>query len=260
MKRHQDNGLAYYSFDSLASYPDLVHGITTRHGGVSRGQYATLNMGRGLGDDAAAVEENVQRVCRSLGLRREHLVSPRQRHTANVRQVDASDRGAIYDGYDVFVTDAPDVPLLMVYADCTPVVLYDPRRHALALVHSGWRGTVLGAARSAVQAMSSAFGSRPADLVAAIGPSIGPCCYEVGDDVADAVRSTWADAGGLLTKGDNDRSRFDLWQANERWLRDSGVEQIEVSGLCTACHTDDFYSHRAEAGRTGHFAAVVGLR
>ena len=260
MQRHQTNGLAYYTFSSLDAYPELIHGITTRHGGVSRGRYATLNLGRTLGDAPEAVEENVRRVSATLGVRREHLVSPRQRHTANVCRVSKDDWGHVLDGYDVMITDRPGVPILMVYADCTPVLIYDPAHHALALVHSGWRGTVQGAPRAAVEALRRAYGSRPADLVAAIGPSIGPCCYEVGGEVVDAVRATFSRPEELLPVGLSGRHHLDLWAANRRWLTDAGVQHIETSEICTACHTDEFYSHRAEAGRTGHFAAVMALR
>ncbi len=260
MHRHEPNGLAYYTFPSLERYGELVHAVTTRHGGVSTGPYTSLNVSRGLGDDPAAVEENLRRVCHVLGLRRQDLVSPNQRHTANVRRVDASDRGRIQVGYDALITDQPEVPLLLRYADCVPVLIYDPAHHALAVVHSGWRGTVLGIARSAVQALAEAYGSRPGDLVAAIGPSIGPCCYEVGSDVADAVRTAFTGSAGLLVDRPGGRRYLDLWAANRRWLLEAGVRQIEVGALCTACHTDEFYSHRAEGGKTGHFAAVLSLR
>ncbi len=260
MNRHQQDGLAYYTFPSLSGYGELVHAVTTRHGGVSAGPYATLNMDRGLGDEPAAVKENVRRVCAAIGIRREQLVSPRQRHTANVRRVDRIDRGLVYDGYDALVTDQPDVPLLMVYADCAPVLIYDPAHHALALIHSGWRGTVGGVVRAAVDALCREYGSRPADMVAAIGPSIGACCYEVGDEVAGAVRAAFERPERLLTPPQPvGRAHFDLWAANRYWLEDAGVQRIETAEICTACHIDDFYSHRAEAGQTGHFAAVMGL-
>jgi YfiH family protein len=260
MNRHQLNGLAYYTFPSLDPFRELVHAVTTRHGGVSTGQYATLNLSKTLGDDPEAVEENMSRVCAAVSVRREQLVSPRQRHTARVRRVGPDDRDQTLDGYDVLITDQPGVPLLLVYADCVPVLIYDPRHRALALAHSGWRGTVLGAVRAAVDALGREFGSRPARLIAAIGPSIGPCCYEVGDEVADVVRATFPRPAGLLPVRSPGRLHFDLWAANYRWLTAAGVRQIEVARLCTACHTDEFYSHRAEGGQTGHFGTVMGLR
>jgi YfiH family protein len=259
VNRHQLNGVAYYTFPSLAVFGELIHGITTRHGGVSVGPYASLNLSNGQGDDPAAVHENVRRACATLGIAAEHLVSPKQQHTANVRRVAAADRGKVIPNCDVLITNEPAVPLLLRYADCTPVLIYDPDRHALALVHSGWRGAVLAAPRAAVAALAAEFGSRPADLVAVLGPSIGPCCYEVGDEVVDTVRFVFDRPEGLLPGRLSGRRRFDLWAANERWLQEAGVRRVEVAELCTACRTDEFYSHRVERGRTGHFGAVMGL-
>jgi hypothetical protein len=261
MIRHQPNGVAYYTFEALDGFPEVVHAVTTRHGGVSSGRYASLNLTTGTGDDPAAVRENLDRVCAALGLRREDTVSPNQRHTANARRIEWSDRGQVYTGFDIFVTDRPDVGLVLRYADCTPVLLYDPVRRAAAVVHSGWRGTVQGASRVAVETLAREYGSRPEDLVAGIGPSIGPCCYEVGDEVGDAVRSAFSHAGDLLlARPGKVRRHFDLWAANRRWLIDAGVQRIEVAGLCTACRVDEFYSYRAENGKTGHFGAVMALR
>lgn len=260
MNRHQSNDLAYYTFDALDAFGELIHAVTTRHGGVSAGQWSSLNLTKGTGDDPAAVEENLRRACGALGLCREDLVSPNQRHTANVRRVGAGDRGRIWPNIDTLITDEPGVPLLLRYADCTPVLIYDPVRRALALVHSGWRGTVQAAGRVAVEALAAEFGSRPADMVAAIGPSIGPCCYEVGDDVTAAVRAAFARPEVLLPAPNGGRRHFDLWAANRHWLAEAGVGRIEVAELCTACRTDEFYSYRRDRGKTGHFGAVMALR
>lgn len=260
MIRHQHNDLAYYTFDALDAFGELVHAVTTRHGGVSTGQWSSLNLTTGTGDDPAAVAENLCRASAALGLRREDLVSPNQRHTANVRRVGRADCGQVFTGYDILVTDEPGVPLLLRYADCTPVLIYDPAQRAVALVHSGWRGTVQAAGRAAVEALTAEYGSRPADMVAAIGPSIGPCCYEVGDEVVDAVRAVFTRPAGLLPNPNGGRHHFDLWAANRRWLQEAGVGQIEMAETCTACRTDEFYSYRREQGRTGHFGAVMALR
>ena len=265
MNRHQHSDLAYYTFPALDAFPELTHAVTTRHGGVSTAQWTSLNLTKGTGDDPAAVQENLQRMCAALGLRRADLVSPNQRHTANVRRVGAGDRGRIWPGYDTLITDEPGVPLLLRYADCTPVLVYDPAHHALALIHSGWRGTVQGAGRIAVEALTAEYGSRPAEMIAAIGPSIGPCCYEVGEDVIDAVHAAFDRPAELLPNRNgggplSGRAHFDLWAANRRWLAEAGVRQIEAAEICTACRMDDFYSYRAERGKTGHFGAVMMLR
>jgi len=260
LNRHQRDTLVYYTFPALERYGELLHAVTTRHGGVSGGPYSSLNLTRAVGDAPEAVEENLRRVAGTLGFRREDLVSPTQRHTANVHRVSRGDRGSICDGCDTLITDAPGVPVLLRFADCTPVFLYDPAHGAFAVVHSGWRGTVQAAASAAVHALTDAFGSRPADLVAAIGPSIGPCCYEVGPDVADAVQDVFDLPHELLPSSGNGRLHFDLWAANRRLLEEAGVGQIEVAGLCTSCRVDEFYSHRRENGKTGHFGAIMYLR
>jgi polyphenol oxidase len=260
MHRHEPDGLVYYTFESLDQYPELIHAITTRHGGVSGGPYSSLNVSNRLGDDPGAVEENLRRVCAALRLRRSDIASPNQRHTANVRRVGLSERGCILPGYDALITDATDLPLLLRYADCVPILIYDPVHRALAVVHSGWRGTVLGIARAAVESLVSEFGSRPDEMVAAIGPSIGPCCYEVGQEVVDAIHGATPRAASLLSPNTRGRQHLDLWAANRYWLSESGVRRIEVSKMCTACHVEDFYSHRAEHGKTGHFAAIMSLR
>jgi YfiH family protein len=260
VNQHQPNGVAYYTFPLLERYDELLHGVTTRHGGVSAGRYSSLNLTKAVGDAPEAVEENLRRVAAALGFRREDLASPTQRHTAHVKRVGPGERGAICEGCDTIITDAPGVPVLLRFADCTPILIYDPGHRAFALVHSGWRGTVQAAARVAVEALADAFGSRSRDLVAAIGPSIGPCCYEVGDDVTSAVRAAFDGADDLLPQAASGRHHFDLWAANRRWLEQAGVEQIETAGMCTACRTDEFYSYRRENGKTGHFGAVMVLR
>lgn len=260
MKRHEVNGLAYYTFASLDAFPEVVHGITTRHGGVSEGPWASLNLTKGTGDAPEAVEENLRRVSKAFGFGRGDLVSPNQRHTANVRRVHAADRGQVFAGVDTLVTDDAGVPLLLRYADCTPILLYDPAHRAAAVVHSGWRGTIQGAAAAAVAGLAAQFGSTPADLVAAIGPSIGPCCYEVGDDVVDAVSAVFDRPAALLPRRGSGRHHFDLWAANRLLLREAGVRQIETAELCTACHQDEFFSYRAQRGKTGHFGALMALR
>ncbi|OQA44317.1 MAG: Laccase domain protein [Chloroflexi bacterium ADurb.Bin325] len=260
MIRHQDNGLAYYTFASLDAFPEVVHGVTTRHGGVSEGPWASLNLTKGVGDAPEAVEENLRRVSAAFGFARGDLVSPNQRHTANVQQVRAHDRGRIFPDVDTLMTADAGVPMLLRYADCTPILLYDPVRRAAAVIHSGWRGTVQAAAAVAVGALAAQFGSAPADIVAAIGPSIGPCCYEVGDDVVDAVTAAFDRPAALLPRQGNGRRHFDLWAANRALLHDAGVRQIEAAEVCTACHPEEFFSYRGQRGRTGHFGALLALR
>jgi YfiH family protein len=157
------------------------------------------------------------------------------------------------------------VALSLRFADCTPIIVYDPAHHALGVAHAGWRGTVSKIAVALVEAMSDAFGSEPAALIAGIGPSIGPCCYEVGEEVIAAARTAFEREverrdGWPLLFSDGAATYLDLWSANRVLLEWTGVRQIETARLCTACHRQRFFSHRAEAGKTGRFAMVAALR
>jgi YfiH family protein len=161
---------------------------------------------------------------------------------------------------DAMIADRPGVTLSMRFADCTPVLFRDPVRGVIGMAHAGWRGTVQGVAGATVRAMSEQFGSRPSDIQAAVGPAIGPDRYQVGEEVVAAVREQFGSTEGLLRRDPADGSAYlDLWAANRLDLERAGVEQIEVAGICTASNTDDWFSHRGEAGRTGRFGAVLSL-
>lgn len=261
MQRTTSGSLVYYQFHSLLPFSDLAHGIFTRLGGKSLAPWHSLNTGHTVGDSPEAVDANHRLICEVLGFSTGDLVSPYQVHGHRVAAVDASDRGRVIPETDALVTDAPDVLLMLRFADCTPIWLYDSVRGAIGLVHAGWRGTVAGTVREAVRAMQSAFGCRPADLTAAIGPAIGPCCYEVGEDVASAFRAQFGKtASQFLAPQENAKWHLDLWAANRYHLTQAGVERVEVAKVCTACHTGEWFSHRADRGRTGRIGALIGLR
>ncbi|MCC7353435.1 MAG: peptidoglycan editing factor PgeF, partial [Anaerolineae bacterium] len=192
--------------------------------------------------------------------RYEELVTCGLVHGTRALPVGPAERGGFFPATDALLTAAPDIPLLLCFADCVPIILYDPARRAVGLVHAGWRGTLAGASATAVAQMAATYGSRPADLHAAIGPAIGPCCYEVGPEVVERVCAAIPDAASVLRDGHGDRAHFDLWEANRKQLVAAGVGQVEVAGLCTACHRDEFFSHRGDGGRTGRFGVVVMLR
>jgi hypothetical protein len=251
--------VAFYTFTALAACERLVHGVFTRHGGVSEGPWATLNVSRSVGDSAEAVAENHRRLAGALGIEREAIATAYQVGGCRVARAGREDRGIVARDTDALITDAPGVPLMLRFADCLPILVYDRVRHAAGLAHAGWRGTLAGVARHTVWAMAEAFGSRPGDLTAAIGPGIGPRCYQVGPDVVRAVYAACADAESLLPVQPDGSRHFDLWAANARQLVEAGVGLVDVAGLCTACHTGEFFSHRGERGRTGRFAGVVML-
>jgi YfiH family protein len=268
-----DNGLCYeyaaavpvYRFAHLLDDAFLAHAVFTRLGGVSRPPYASLNLGGAVGDDPAAVDANHNRVYQALGLCRSHSVTCHLTHSADIFVVTAADRGRVLGQGDGMVTADQDVFLTMRFADCAPVLLHDPVRRAVGLAHAGWRGTVKNVAGAAVYTMVRELGCSPENITAVIGPAIGPCCYEVGEDVIQALEASihggaLDTANRLFSRRNGRHAYFDLWEANRQQLVAAGVGRVVTSGLCTACRTDQFFSHRAERGRTGRFGVVIGYR
>jgi YfiH family protein len=217
--------------------------FTTRVGGVSMGSYASLNLGRKSGDDVAHVDENRRIACEALGADLDRLALNFQVHSDRVLRAAAGRRGEHADG---LWTDEPGLPILAMSADCLPVALtrMDADEPAVAVLHAGWRGVLAGI----VAAGSRALGE--GTLAAAIGPGIGPCCYEVGEEVAAPFRERFGDD---VVRG----GRLDLWTSAERALRDAGVERVDRFDRCTACEPEMFFSHRRDAGRTGRQGVIA---
>jgi YfiH family protein len=258
---HQHNDLTYFRFDSLPQNGRLAHAVFSRRGGVSEGAFASLNLSLSVPDERDRVYANRRQVYGLFGRDTDTVVHAHLVHGNTVARVTQSDNGAWVEHVDALITDEPGCVLTMNYADCAPVLVYDPVRRAAGLAHAGWRGTVANVAGAVVAAMSAEFGSDPADLLATVGPCIGPCCYEVGEEVvAAAGRAAFAEPQALFRPAPSgDRPHFDLPEANRQQLDAAGVGAIELSGLCTACRTDLFFSHRAEKGRTGRFGVVIAL-
>jgi YfiH family protein len=218
--------------------PGYVVAFTTRIGGVSEGVYATLNLTRGTGDDAARVEENRRLACEALGLPSERLAFNRQVHSPTVHRAGPTTRGLPGDG---LWTDEPRVPLLAMSADCLPIAIVrteGPR--AIAVLHAGWRGLSEGVVAEGVKALASS------SLAAVVGPAIGPCCYEVGPEVSELFDDD------LTVDG-----KLDLWSAAERALRAGGVERVERVDLCTRDYPQLFFSHRRDGLARG-VQGVIG--
>jgi YfiH family protein len=211
--------------------------FTTRLGGVSDGPYASLNLGRKTGDDVEKVDENRRRACAEIGADAERLALNYQVHSAIVHRARCGARGEPGDG---LWTDEPDLPVLAMSADCIPIALarVNGAAPAVAVVHVGWRGLLANMIESAVSSLGDTA------LAAAIGPAIGPCCFEVRDDVAVPFRARF---GGEIASG----GRLDLWRAAEETLRKAGVTRVERVDLCTACHPDLFFSHRRDGKPRG---------
>jgi len=253
----QRDGLVAFR-SSLLEDERVEHAVMGRTGGVSEGAYRSLNVGGTVGDDPAAVAENLRRIYAALGWHREGVVSGHQVHGDRVHRVSAEDAGRTIPSTDALISDVPGILLMGRYADCVPVLLFDPVRGVVGLAHAGWRGTVQGIVAKTVATMVSWYGCSVKDVRAVIGPSIGPCCFEVGQEVLAAFQRSFPDPEDAIV--DMGRQRVNLWRANTVQLERSGVGAIALAELCTACHVDRFYSHRRENGKTGRFAVAIGLR
>jgi YfiH family protein len=260
MPFQQQNSIRYYTFDSLAGQP-VTQAAFTRQGGASRGEFASLNVGSTLGDELADVQANMEAVFAAVNRPRSSIFDSWLVHGDHALVADAPRPPEMQrpPQADIILTDKPEISLFMRYADCVPLLFYDPRQRAVALAHAGWKGTVLQVGAKAVAAMAEAYGSRPGDLIACIGPSISAEHYEIGPEVVDEVRTAYgADAEGLLP-AINGSTHLDLWAANRLTLEQAGVGQIEVAAQCTFAQNEDWFSHRASGGHTGRFGVLLAL-
>jgi YfiH family protein len=262
----RQNQIPLLQFESFLANGHLQHGIFTRQGGVSPAPFDSLNLSVSVPDEKSRVYANRQRAYGIYGRDTSSVVHAHLVHGADVARVTQADSGTWVSRVDGLISDEPGCTLTMNYADCSPIFLYDPVNQAIGLGHAGWQGAVKDLPGSMVRAMQAEFGSDPASLIAGIGPCIGPCCYEVGEPVVSAVHAAFARPDTLLINPElqsdsqpDRRPHFDLPEANRRNLARAGVKRIELSGLCTACHTDLFFSHRAEKGRTGRFGVLLKL-
>ena len=260
MIRNDVDGFRFYRFEKLLAR-EVDHAVFTRLGGASTGAYSALNLGGTVGDNPEAVIENHQRVFEVFGRPYESRFDVWQVHgTTMVYSDRPRPRDQKHQPADGIFTDNPEVTLIMRFADCVPLVFYDPIKRVVGLVHAGWQGTVQKIGELAVGYMHERFGSDPAALFAGIGPSICGSCYQVGEEVrARFLQAFGGDALNFFTERDGSLY-LDLWRANAYCLSAAGVRQVEQSGFCTAEHLDEWYSYRKEKGITGRFAVVIGLR
>ncbi len=238
------------------------HCFTTRLGGVSVGDLASLNLGTRRGDDPENVLENYRILGNAVGFDVKKLVLTKQTHTDTVRQVGAEDWGTglfspDFPPCDGLITNTPGTALVVFTADCTPILLHDPVTGAVGAVHAGWRGTAADIAGKAVLAMKNAYGCDPKNICAAIGPNIAQCCFETDRDVPDAIRQTLGQGAEDLIDFRNGKYYVNLKQVNARLLQRAGVTKIEISDACTVCQCDRFWSHRVTGGRRGAQGAII---
>ena len=247
----------------------ITHGFTTRKGGVSSPPYDQLNMAFHVEDQIQHVRANRALVCEALAINPEDLVAAVQVHGKRVEVIGPEHKGKGALDYntaipetDALITNVPGVPLSSYYADCVPILLYDPVRTCVGLAHAGWRGTVQQIAGATVRKMAEVYGCNPAEMLAGIGPSIGPCCYQVDDPVRQTLEENFPYWNQLLKPAGQNRWLLDLWQTNQRVLLEAGLKpgNITVAGFCTACQSDLFFSYRAHQGKTGRMASLIMIR
>ena len=257
------DGVPYLAYPLLEKTGVVRHGFSTRLGGVSTGHCATMNISTTRGDDPAAVEENRRRIAKAIGVRAENMTYTNQTHTTNVAVVEAKDRGKRFMETDGMVTNVPEICLVTFYADCVPLFFVDPVHRAIGLSHSGWRGTVGKMGKVTVERMRKEYGTDPAQVVAAVGPSICQDCYEVSVDVIEKFRENfdkdlWPE---LFYEKADGKYQLNLWRANQAVLAEAGVprENIAVTNLCTHCNPDILFSHRSTGTARGNLSAFLAL-
>ncbi len=270
IQEKQSDEVLYLTYPLLEKTGIVRHGFSTRIGGVSEGYLGSMNLSFARGDKEESVRENYRRMANALGVEEDSFVFSQQTHTTNVRCVTMADKGKgltrplDYADVDGLITNVPGLTLTTFYADCVPLYFVDPVQKAIGLSHSGWRGTVGKIGAATLQKMKEAYGTNPADVIAAIGPSICQDCYEVSEDVILEFRNCFSKEHWkeLYTEKENGKYQLNLWKANEIVLVEAGVlaEQIAVTNLCTCCNGEKLFSHRASNGLRGNLAAFLALR
>ena len=259
MPFHENDGLRYYRFDIFSNA--VTQAVFTRRGGVSPAPWHSLNLGGSVGDDPAHVAANRIRVFQAMGCKPESIHDVWLVHGTDIVYADAPrplDQPSAKA--DIIFTDNPQVSLFMRFGDCVPILFHDPKKKVIGIAHAGWIGTLHGVVGAAVDGMRSHYGSNPKEIVAGIGPSIGVDHYEVGAEVVAQFQEKFGAEADQMLQTRNGSAYLDLWASNSIQLQKAGVDQIQVSGVCTACHLDDWFSHRAEKGKTGRFGALMALQ
>lgn len=250
-------GLTLLFSPLLSQIRALTHAFTTRLGGESKEPLASFNLGRHWSTEQSRADAtmNRSRLCHVLSLNFSHLVVPGQVHSTRIAWVTDPES---FPDVDAVATVSTNTPILLHFADCVPIILFDRELSALCVLHAGWRGTAGGIATKGVRLLEDVLDLQPANMVAAVGPAIGSCCYPVSGDVAEKLRTSVKDSAGLVLVKDG-IAHPDLKAINALQLLESGVAEVDVNSYCTACHPEIFYSHRQSAGQTGRQGAIAGI-
>ncbi len=266
MSLNSVDSVPYLTYNSLSEIKFINHAFSTRLGGVSSGEFSSMNLAFNRGDSPDNVTENYKRICGSAGFEYESLVASSQDHNTFVRAVTSENKGVgIYkpkdiESVDALITNEKGLTLVTYYADCTPLFFIDTANKAIGLAHAGWRGTVGRIGEKVVQKMTELYRTNPADIVAAIGPAISVCCYEVDKPCADNfIALSDLDSSKFVFQKENGKYMIDLLETNRQILVNAGVkdENITISDLCTNCNSDLLWSHRATKGHRGTMCAFM---
>lgn len=246
------NNMEIFQIPAFATESRILHGISSRSGGVSKGKFCSLNLGFVEGDSKENVVENQRRFCESLGFHLDRLVQPIQIHDSNVVYVNTP---GTFPETDALISDVEGIFLSIKTADCVPVLLYDSLKQVIGLIHAGWRGVLSNIISKTIFMMKKMFGTEPRDILAGLGPAICECCYEISAEIADQFSCS------EVIRLDN-RVYLNIIRAVENRLISSGVlpEKLDRIALCTFCNTEKFYSYRRDNGKTGRLMTVIGLR
>jgi polyphenol oxidase len=269
MIRHEQGELLYFLYPLFKPCERMLSVVSSRQGGVSAKPFDSLNLALSVGDDPVAVMTNRERLCNTIGVEVDAMTVAQLVQGTHIEVVTSSSRGLSaaekaqrFIDTDGLITNVADVPLFIFIADCAALSFFDPKRNVIGIGHAGWRGAVGGIARKMIEAMNAAFDSNPTDILVGISPSIGPCCYQVREDVVEAFQEAYHEqASAFFVQQPDGSIHLDIWKALTCQLRSSGIqeEHIELASICTTCHTDVFYSNRAEGGRTGRFTGMITL-
>jgi YfiH family protein len=267
---HQIKSLSVNYFELFSNHSNLVHFISTRLGGYSLPPYASLNLAFHVKDNPQTVLKNRELLAATLAIPLLNFVTAQQVHQANVAIITESMRGngsidfeTAIPATDAMVTNIPNICLMILTADCVPILLYDPKRKVIGIAHAGWKGTVKFIAQKMVKAMQDNFSCSPSDILVGIGPSIGPGCYEIGANVIIEFERMMPDKiDMILKKNPNDKRYLNLWASNSLQLSQIGIPEknIEIAEICTRCHADKFYSARNDGIHTGRFGSGIMLK
>ncbi|UCD94799.1 MAG: peptidoglycan editing factor PgeF [Candidatus Zixiibacteriota bacterium] len=268
MFKEYEKSVKLWHFENLSEFGNIVHFVSTRKGGYSAAPYDSFNLALSSGDNPLRVIQNRELLASVLGFTADSILTSWQAHGDRVRIItkqsiesDASHQRIPKEAADAMITNVPNICLMNLTADCAPVLCFDPEEKVIGIAHAGWRGTVKAVTANLINSFKEKLGCLPENIIAGIGPSIGPCCYEVGPEVIEEVEKNLGE--GLISEVSSDgKGYFDLREANRRQLIETGVSEknIEIADKCTHCYPDLFFSYRHHGKKSGRIGAGIMLR